>query len=169
MSKHSNSLLILALLAAFAATSSGSAVAREDHDGKDRRKQSKQEQHAKIEQSSADRHDRDRDRDRSGHDNDAVQMTPRTSVVTVTNRGASPLTITAPPTISRLSGNGSFAIVPPGTGTPCAASLVVAPRGGNCTIGVQYTPTDGERSTARLTLSDTGAATPTQETVIRSD
>lgn len=166
MSNHSNRLLIVALLAAFAATSSGSAVAREGRDDdKDHRKQSRQEQHASIEQAASDRHDKDR----SGHDNDAAQLNPRTSVVTVTNRGASPLTITAPPVITRLSGNGSFAIVPPGTGTPCATSLVVAPRGGNCTIGVEYRPADGEGSTARLTLTDTGAATATQETVIRSD
>jgi hypothetical protein len=30
-------------------------------------------------------------------------------------------------------------------------------------------PTDGEESTARLTLTDSGAATATQETVIKSD
>ena len=169
MSKLSNRLLIVALLSACAAAATGSAAAKEKHDDNDRSKQSRQEQYAKFEQSRAERHDKDRSGHEHDHDNDAAQMTPRISVVTVTNRGASPLTITAPPTVTRVSGNGSFAIVPPGAGTPCATSLVVSPRGGNCTIGVQYTPTDGERSTARLTLTDSGAATATQEALIKSD
>jgi hypothetical protein len=167
MSKPTNRLLIVALLSAFAAASTGSAVAAQKHDGKEQSRQSKKEQHDKG-KSGRDREER-HDKDRSGHDSDAPKMTAKTSVVTVTNRGASPLTITAPPAITRLSGNGTFAIVPPGTGTPCATSVVVTPRGGNCTIGVEYTPTDDEESTARLVLTDTGAATATQETVIKSD
>lgn len=170
MSKLLNRLLILALLSAFAAVSTGSAVAAQERDGKGKARQSEKEHHAKDkkDKSEGSREDH-RDKDRSGHDDDAAHMTAKTSVVTVTNRGAGPLTITAPPAITRISGNGTFAIVPPGTGTPCAASLVVAPRGGNCTIGVEYTPKDGEESAARLTLTDTGAATSTQETVIKSD
>jgi hypothetical protein len=162
MSKYSKRLLILALLSAFAAASSGSAVAAEKERDKGKQRVSEQEQARGHEQSGEGRHDNDR------HENDAA-LSMKTSVVTVTNRGASPLTITAPPSISRLSGKGNFAIVPPDTGTPCATSLVVAPRGGECTIGVKYIPSDGGRSTARLILTDSGAATPTQETVIRSD
>jgi hypothetical protein len=161
MSKQTNRLLILALLSVFAAASAGSAVAAEKRDGKNDSKTQSRE--------SKDHHDDHHDKDHSGRDGDAVPPAARTSVVTVTNRGAGPLTITAPPAITKLKGNGSFAIVPPGTGTPCATSLVVTPRGGKCTIGVEYMPTDGEESTARLTLTDSGAATATQETVIKSD
>lgn len=161
MSKYSRRLLILALLSAFAAASS-SAMAGEKERNKGKQRVTEHEQARGHEQSGEGRHDNDR------HENDAA-LSIKTSVVTVTNRGASPLTITAAPAISRLSGNGNFAIVPPDTGTPCAPSLVVAARGGACTIGVKYIPSDGGRSTARLILTDSGAATPTQETIIRSD
>lgn len=167
MSKHSNRLLMLALLSAFAATTIGSTVAAEQRGNKDRFKQSQKELQVKIKSGeSADEH---HDKKRSGRDTDAAPLTVKTSMVTVTNRGAAPLTITAPPAITRVSGKGAFAIVAPGAGTPCATSLVVAPRGGKCTIGVEYTPSDSEESTARLTLTDTGAATATQETLIRAD
>lgn len=180
MSKFSKRLLVIALLSAFAATSSGSAVAAEkgrnkgkqgvaerEHE-REREQNRKEERERGHEQSGGERHDKDRhDKDRDRHDNASIAM--KTSVVTVTNRGASPLTITAAPSITRVSGNGTFAIVAPDTGTPCAPSVVVAPGGGVCTIGVRYIPTDGGRSTARLMLTDSGAATPTQETLIRSD
>jgi len=104
-------------------------------------------------------------KDRGKTNNNAV----KTGVVTVTNRGGGPLTITSAPSISRLSGKGDFAIVASGTGTPCTASLVVAPGGGACTIGVQYTPSGKGASTARLTLTDSGAGTTTHEAVIRAD
>lgn len=180
MSKFSNRLLLLALLTAFAAGSIGSAVAGEKERSKgkqgfsereherDREKNRKDKRERGHEQSGGELHDKGRhDPDRDRHDDASIAM--KTSVVTVTNRGASPLTITAAPAITRLSGNGNFAIVPPDTGTPCAPSLVVAPGGGKCTIGVRYIPSDGGRSTARLLLTDSGAATPTQETIIGSD
>jgi len=148
MSKFSRKLLILALLSTFAAASSGSAVAAQKG-GKNKHKQQATEQ----------KHDDDHD----------AAVTLKNSVVTVINRGAGPLTITAAPSIDRLSGKGNFAIVPPDSGTPCAPSLVVAPRGGKCTIGVQYTPSGDGKSTARLTLTDTGAATSTQKVVLKSD
>lgn len=169
MSKHTNRLLILALLSVFAAASAGSAVAAEKRDGRNDSKQSRKEQSGKAKSPEPKQRHDDHDEDHSGHDRDAAPPTGKTSVVTVTNRGAGPLTITAPPAIAKLTGNGTFAIVPPGTGTPCAPSVVVAPKGGKCTIGVEYTSTDGEESTARLTLTDSGAATATQETVIKSD
>lgn len=175
--------MILALLSAFAAGSIGSAVAGEkernkgkqgaerehERDREKNRKDERERGHERgHEQSGGERHDKDRhDNDGDRHDDASLAM--KTSVVTVTNRGATPLTITAAPSITRLSGNGNFSIVPPDTGTPCAPSVVVAPGGGKCTIGVRYIPTDGGRSTARLVLTDTGAATPTQETLIRSD
>lgn len=164
MSKFSKKLLVLALLSAFAAASTGSAVAaeKERDKGKQRVSEREHERDRGNEQSGGERHDKDR------HDDDAA-LSMKNSVVTVTNRGASPLTITAAPSITRMSGNGNFSIVAPDSGTPCAPSVVVAPGGGKCTIGVRYIPTDGGRSTARLVLTDTGAATPTQETLIRSD
>lgn len=174
MSKFSKRLLVLALLSTFAAGSIGNAAAAEKE--RDKGKQSASErdrdQSRKDDrehgQSSGERHDKDRhDNDRDRHDDASLAM--RTSVVTVTNRGASPLTITAAPSISRLTGNGNFSIIVPDTGTPCAPSVVVAPGGGTCTIGVRYIPSDGGKSTARLVLTDTGAATPTQEALIRSD
>ncbi|HUX90499.1 MAG TPA: hypothetical protein VMV48_07375 [Gallionellaceae bacterium] len=169
MSKFSNRLLILALLSAFATTTCSSAVAAEkDRDKRGKNKPGVAEKEHR--QSGEDRRAKEEHhgKDRSERDNDG-SMTAKTSVVTVTNRGGGPLTITAAPSINRLTGTGTFAIVAPGTGTPCAASLVVASGGGKCTIGVQYTPSDKGVSTARLTLTDTGAETTTQETVIRTD
>lgn len=154
MSKYSRRLLILALLSAFVAFSGSTVAAERAHDkGKQKHDRSGDDRQGKSQE---------------GDDKDAA-LSAKTSVVTVTNRGGGPLTITAVPTITRLSGNGLFTIVPPGTGTPCAPSVVVAPGGGKCTIGVEYIPTDGGKSTARLTLTDTGAATPTQETIVSSD
>ncbi len=95
--------------------------------------------------------------------------TAKTGTVTVTNSGNGPLTITATPTVARISGaTGTFAIVAPLSGTQCVNGSVVA-AGGTCTIGVQYTPpttgTTAQRtatSNGRVTLTDTGAATGTQ-------
>lgn len=126
MLKFSRKLMLLALLSALAATTTGSAVAA----------------------------------------NGSAKLTVKTGVITVTNRGYGPLTITADPAVTRISGTGSFAIVTPATGTPCAKTLVVAGKGGACTIGVKYTPLDTEISTARVTLADTGGKTATQETII---
>jgi len=95
--------------------------------------------------------------------------TVKTGSVTVTNKGYGPLTLTADPSVTKISGNGSFAIVTPGAGVPCAKGVVVPPRGGECTIGVQYTPTGAGGASARVTLTDSGAKNPTQDTIIRID
>jgi hypothetical protein len=82
--------------------------------------------------------------------------------ITVSNTGSAPLTITANPTITETAGAGFFSLVAPAFGTPCMPGLVVA-AGGNCTIGVQYYPTPGtETSTAFVTITDSGAATSSQ-------
>ncbi len=145
MLKFSRKLMLLSLLSAFAVISMGGAGAEEEHE--------------------KDHHEKNR----SGSDNIAAKMAVKTGVITVTNRGYGPLTITADPEVSRISGSGNFAIVTPATGTPCAKTLVVPGKGGACTIGVKYTPSDTEISTARVTLIDTGAKTATQETIIRVD
>ncbi len=145
MLKLSRKLMLLALLSAFAALAVGSARAEEEHE---------KEPQAK---------------NRSESDNGAAKMAVKTGVITVTNSGNGPLTITADPEVTRISGTGSFAIVPPAMGIPCAKTLVVAGKGGACTIGVRYTPSDTAISTARVTLTDTGAKTATQETIIRVD
>jgi hypothetical protein len=141
----SRKLMLLSLLSAFAATSVGSAGAEEEHE---------KEHQAK---------------NRSESDNGAAKMAVKTGVITVTNSGNGPLTITADPEVTRISGSGSFAIVTPGTGRPCAKTVVVPGKGGTCTIGVRYTPSDTAISTARVTLTDTGAKTATQDTIIRAD
>lgn len=141
MLKPSRKLMLLSLLSAFAVISMGNAKAEEE--------------------AQAD--------NRSKPGNVAAKMAVKTGVITVTNRGYGPLTITSDPEVIRISGSGNFAIVPPTSGTPCAKTLVVAGKGGTCTIGVKYTPSDTEISTARVTLIDSGAKSATQETIIRVD
>lgn len=142
MLKLSSKLMLLSLLSAFAVISMGSARAEEEHE---------KEHHAK---------------NRSEPGNVTAKMTVKTGVITVTNRGYGPLEITADPVVTRVSGSGSFAIVTPSTGTPCAKTVMVPAKGGTCTIAVQYTPLDTEISTARVTLTDSGAETATQDTMI---
>ncbi|WP_283744020.1 hypothetical protein [Sideroxydans sp. CL21] len=145
MLKHYRELMLLSLLFAFAVILMGSARAEEEHD----------KEHQATNRS-----------DRSEPDNVGSKLAVKTGVITVTNRGYGSLTITADPEVTRISGSGSFAIVAPSNGTPCAKTLVVAGKGGTCTIGVRYTPLDTEMSTARVTLADTGGKTATQETII---
>lgn len=94
--------------------------------------------------------------------------TLKSCVITVTNRGSGALKITDAPTVDKTSGPGNFSIITPSTGTPCIASLVVAPYG-TCTIGVQYTSSSREMSTARVRLTDSGAETSTHETEIAAN
>ncbi len=88
----------------------------------------------------------------------------KTGTVTITNTGNGPLTLTAAPTIAKSSGLGTG--TPSITGGTCISGTVVAASGGTCTLTVQWAPTGGflGRQTANLsvTLTDTGAATPTQ-------
>lgn len=142
MLKLSRKLMLLSLLSAFVVISIGSARAEEEH----------------VKENQA--------MNASERTTVGAKMVVKTGVITVTNRGYGSLTITADPAVTRISGTGSFAIVSPATGTPCAKTLVVAGKGGACTIGVKYTPLDTEISTARVTLADTGGKTATQETII---
>ncbi len=73
------------------------------------------------------------------------------------NAGA--LTLTAAPVVNRVTGTGAFTV----TGGTCASGTVLAP-GGTCTITVQYVPpaTGSATSTAHVTITDSGAATLTQ-------
>ncbi len=85
----------------------------------------------------------------------------RTGTVTVTNSGTGPLTLTANPAVVKTAGNAAstFSI----TGGTCTNGLVVAPTGGTCTIVVQYNPNGfTTTATAHIVLTDTGAATTTQ-------
>ena len=149
MPKLPNKLLIVALLSAFAATSTVSVAAAEQ------RKAEKQEQQ------HAEKHD-------DGHDEHHATGSRKSGVITVTNHGSGALTITAAPTVTRTSGPGDFSIITPPTGRPCSSSVVVEPEG-TCTIGVQYTSSSHETSTARVRLTDSGAETATQETEIRAN
>ena len=88
----------------------------------------------------------------------------KTATITVSNTAtgptAGPLTLTAAPTIARVSGtgNGTFSI----TGGTCASGTVVNP-GGSCTINVQYSgQTNTSTANGRVTLTDTGAGTAAQ-------
>lgn len=171
MSTLPNRLLILALLSVFVVSASAAAVEKDSDKDK---KRVTEEQHDKD--SSAQR-DADKNSQRDAeeeHQNRHAQDrdssgTVKTAVFKVSNHGGGPLTITTEPTITRLTGNGNFEIVPPGTGIACAASLVVRPDGGECSIGVRYTPSGSGKSIARLTLTDSGAETSTQEALISSD
>ncbi len=82
----------------------------------------------------------------------------RTGVVTVRNTGPGTVSMTAVPTVTRVTGTGTFALVAPATGTPCTAATNLA-SGGACTVGVRYTPpaTGSATSTAHVSVTDTGA------------
>jgi hypothetical protein len=92
-------------------------------------------------------------------DNTAV----KNGTITVTNTGSGPLTLAAAATVARVSGSGAFAVAPGTTGTPCAASVVIA-AGSSCTLNVQYTPpaTGSVASIGLVMLQDTGAVTTSQ-------
>jgi hypothetical protein len=87
----------------------------------------------------------------------------KTGTVTLRNSAtgatAGPLTLTAAPAVNRATGTGAFTI----TGGTCASGTVLAPAA-TCTIVVQYVPptTGSLASTAHITITDTGAATATQ-------
>jgi hypothetical protein len=86
----------------------------------------------------------------------------KNATITVTNNGASPLTMTAAPQIVKDSGPGVFTLTTAGT-TPCTATTVLAASGGSCTIGVQYNPNGSTlSSSAHVVLTDSGAAATTQ-------
>jgi hypothetical protein len=89
--------------------------------------------------------------------------TTKTGTVTLRNSAtganAGPLTLTAVPVVNRVTGTGTFTV----TGGSCASGTVLA-AGATCTITVQYVPptTGSLTSTAHVTITDTGAATATQ-------
>jgi len=97
----------------------------------------------------------------------AADRTVKNGTLTVTNIStgatAGPLTFTAA-TIVPVSGSGTFTVGPGTTGTPCTANLVVA-AGSSCTLNIRYTPPAAPASvasTARVRVTDTGAATTSQ-------
>jgi hypothetical protein len=88
--------------------------------------------------------------------------TAHSGTITLTNAPTSsgPLNLTAPPTVVKTAGPGSFAV----TGGTCTTGPF--PRtivtGGNCTVTVQYTPSGTTSSTAHIAITDTGDTTATQ-------
>ena len=105
----------------------------------------------------------------SGPSPSMTNFTPNTNtkVATITVRNSSsgasagPLTITAVPTITQTVGagtNGAFSI----TGGTCGTTVLVVNPGLTCTIIVTYQPTTTATSTAHVTITDTGASTPSQ-------
>jgi hypothetical protein len=76
-------------------------------------------------------------------------------IITVTNSGTGPLTLSAAPAISKTAGAAAskFSI----TGGTCVSGKVVAAAGGTCTIAIRYTPANKADSTARVSLTTTGA------------
>jgi hypothetical protein len=88
--------------------------------------------------------------------------TTKTGTITVRNNAnganAGPLILTATPTVTRTAGLGTFTV----TGGTCVSGFVVDP-GANCTVTVQYAPgTSTATSRAYITVTDTGAATASQ-------
>ena len=88
--------------------------------------------------------------------------TPKDGTVTVRNTAtganAGPLTLTGAPTLTPISGTGTFSI----TGGTCISGAVVNAGGGTCTINVHYVPPAAPASvtsTMRVNLPNTGAAT----------
>jgi hypothetical protein len=84
----------------------------------------------------------------------------KNGVITVSNTAtgvnAGPVTLTANPTITKVTGTGTFSITSGGT---CVSGVAIN-AGSNCTINVQYLPpTSGSlTSTAHVTITDTGAS-----------
>jgi hypothetical protein len=89
-----------------------------------------------------------------------ANTTAKNGTITVTNTGTASLTITATPTVTRTAGPTTDVYTV--TGGTCASGLVVAAGGGTCTIIVHYAPANTTLTTAHVTLTDTGAATGTQ-------
>jgi hypothetical protein len=88
--------------------------------------------------------------------------TPKDGTVTVRNTAtganAGPLTLTGAPTLTPISGTGTFSI----TGGTCVSGTVVNAGGGSCTVNVHYVPPAAPASvtsTMRVNLPNTGAAT----------
>jgi len=63
-----------------------------------------------------------------------------------------------------VSGSGTFTVGPGTTGTPCIANTTVVAAGSSCTLNIRYTPpaSGAVASSARVRVTDTGAATPGQ-------
>ncbi|HEX9031736.1 MAG TPA: Ig-like domain-containing protein [Streptosporangiaceae bacterium] len=83
-----------------------------------------------------------------------ASLTTKNGTITVTNvngTNAASLTLTANPTISSTSTNGTFSI----TGGTCVTGAVVNP-GGTCSINVRYAPTNTSSSTATVTITGVG-------------
>ena len=76
---------------------------------------------------------------------------------TATGATAGPLTLTAAPTITKLTGTGVFTIM----GGTCVSGFVVN-AGSNCTILVQYAPVGTANSTANVSIAGTGLAASPQ-------
>ncbi len=92
--------------------------------------------------------------------------TPKDGTVTVRNTAtganAGPLTLTGAPTLTPISGTGTFSI----TGGTCISGAVVNAGGGTCTINVHYAPPAAPASvtsTMRVNLPNTGAANNPQQ------
>ena len=92
-------------------------------------------------------------------------LSTKNGTITVSNTAsganAGPLTLTAAPTFTRVSGGGAgtFSI----TGGTCANGTVVNP-GSNCTITVQYVPTNTSNATYNVTITDTGDSQASRNT-----
>jgi hypothetical protein len=88
-------------------------------------------------------------------------------LITVTNSGTGPLTLTAAPTVARAGGGTNYfsvltAPVPAPAGTQCASGVTLQVNG-TCWIDVQYNP-HGTTTTesGQVTIRDTGAVQATQ-------
>jgi hypothetical protein len=94
-----------------------------------------------------------------------ADTTVKNATLTVNNVGTGPLTFTSAKTLpgTNNTGTGTFAVAPGATGTPCTANLVIA-AGSSCTLNIQYTPpaSGPVASSARVVVTDTGAATASQ-------
>jgi len=82
---------------------------------------------------------------------------PKSGTITVTNNSSGALTLSADPTVPKVSGpsTSTFSISTPSSGTQCVSGLTLN-IGDQCTIGVTFThPSSNSNATAHVTLSDT--------------
>jgi hypothetical protein len=83
----------------------------------------------------------------------------KNGTITITNTAsgttAGPFTFTAPATVVKEFGPGTFSVQPGGT---CTSTTVLAP-GSNCTVNVQYVPGRAVPASAHLRVAGTGIST----------
>jgi len=84
-------------------------------------------------------------------------INPKSGDITVTNNSSGAITLSADPTVTKVTGPGTsaFSISTPSSGTQCVSGLTLN-NGDKCTIGVTFThPSSNNNATAHVNVFDT--------------